>query len=118
VIGFAWLGIALAAELIGWGWDRENPAHRAHGRFLAIVTAASAVAVLATPHGFSLYLYPFQTVTSMAQERLIVEWFSLDFHQPYLRPFETMLFVLIIGFALRRPMLYELLLHKAALALS
>jgi hypothetical protein len=118
VIGFVWLGIALGAELVGWVWDRENPAHRAHVRFLAIITAASAVAVLATPHGFSLYLYPFQTVTSMAQERLIVEWFSPDFHQPYLRPFEAMVFVLIVGFALRRPKLYDLLLSMAALALA
>ncbi|HEY3194596.1 MAG TPA: hypothetical protein VGK42_05105, partial [Candidatus Dormibacteraeota bacterium] len=81
VIGFAWLGIALLAELVAWAWNPANLAHRAHVRSLAIITAASAVAVLATPHGFNLYLYPFQTVTSMAQERLIVEWFSPDFHQ-------------------------------------
>src|SRR5437879_11983296 len=110
--------MALVAELVGWGWDRENPAHRAHVRFLAIITAASAVAVLATPHGFSLYLYPFQTVASMAQERLIVEWFSPDFHQPYLHPFEAMVLLLIVGFALRRPSLYDLLLSLVALALA
>jgi len=118
VIGFVWLGGALVAELIGWVWEPSNPAHRAHVRFLAIITAASAVAVLATPHGFSLYLYPFQTVASDAQQRLIVEWFSPDFHQPYLRPFELMVLLLIAGFALRRPSLYELLLSLAALALA
>ena len=118
VIGFAWLGVALVAELIGWVWEPANLAHRAHVRFLAIVTAASAVAVLATPHGFSLYLYPFQTVTSGAQERLIVEWFSPDFHQIFLRPFEAMVLLLIVGFALRRPSLYDLLLSMAALALA
>jgi hypothetical protein len=118
VIGFVWLGVALVAELIGWAWEPANLAHRAHVRLLAIVTAASAVAVLATPHGFSLYLYPFQTVTSGAQERLIVEWFSPDFHQIYLRPFEAMVLLLIVGFALRRPSLYDLLLSMAALALA
>jgi hypothetical protein len=118
VIGFVWLGVAVAAELIGWAWNPSNPAHRAHVRFLAIVTAASAVAVLATPHGFSLYLYPFQTVASAAQERLIVEWFSPDFHQPYLRPFELMVLLLIVGFALRRPTIYDLLLSLVALALA
>jgi hypothetical protein len=118
VIGFVWLGVALVAELIGWVWEPSNPAHRAHVRFLAIITAASAVAVLATPHGFSLYLYPFQTVASDAQQRLIVEWFSPDFHQPYLRPFELMVLLLIAGFALRRPSLYEVLLSLAALALA
>jgi len=118
VIGFVWLGVALVAELAGWAWEPSNPAHRAHVRLLAIVSAASAVAVLATPHGFNLYLYPFQTVASMAQERLIVEWFSPDFHQPYLHPFEAMVLLLIVGFALRRPSLYDLLLSLVALALA
>jgi len=118
VIGFVWLGVALVAELVGWVWEPSNPAHRAHVRLLAIVTAASAVAVLATPHGFNLYLYPFQTVGSMAQERLIVEWFSPDFHQPYLHPFEAMVLLLIVGFALKRPTLYDLLLSVVGVALA
>jgi hypothetical protein len=118
VIGFVWLGVSLAAELIGWVWEPSNPAHRAHVRFLAIITAASAVAVLATPHGFSLILYPIQTVASDAQQRLIVEWFSPDFHQFYLRPFELMVLLLIAGFALRPPSLYEVLLSLAGLALA
>ena len=118
VIGFVWLGVALVAELIGWAWNPSNPAHRVHVRFLAIISAACAVAVLATPHGFSLYLYPFQTVASAAQERLIVEWFSPDFHQPFLRPFEVMVFLLVAGFALRRPTVYDLLLSLVALGLS
>jgi len=75
-------------------------------------------AVAATPHGFSLYPYPFQTEGSVAQQRLIVEWFSPDFHQVYLRPFEAMVFLVIIGFALRRPPLYEFLLTLVALGLA
>ena len=118
VIGFVWLGVALIAELIGWAWDPANLAHRAHVRFLAIITAASAVAVLATPHGFSVYLYPFQTVGSMAQERLIIEWFSPDFHQSFLHAFELMVFAVIAGFALRRPSVYEFLLVAVSLALA
>jgi hypothetical protein len=118
VIGFAWLGVALGAELAGWALDRSNPAHKAHVRFLAIITAASLVAVLATPHGLSLYLYPFQTQGSVAQQKLIVEWFSPDFHQIYLRPFEAMIFILVAGFALRRPSLYDFLLTMAALGLA
>jgi hypothetical protein len=118
VIGFVWLGVALVAELIGWVWDRDNPAHRAHVRRLAIITLFSAVAVAATPHGLSLYPYPFQTQGSVAQQKLIVEWFSPDFHQIYLRPFEATVFLAIIGFALRRPPLYEFLLTLTALGLA
>jgi hypothetical protein len=116
VIAFVWLGIALASELAGWVLDRSNPAHKAHVRFLAIISAASVVAVAATPHGLSLYLYPFNTVGSTAQEKLIVEWFSPDFHQRYLLPFEAMIFIAFAGFALRRPSLYEFLLVLAATA--
>ena len=117
VIGFVWLALAIASELVMWAWDRANPAHWAHLKFLGIVTAASAVAVLATPHGLSVYLYPFNTVGSVAQEKLIVEWFSPDFHQRYLLPFEAMILITIGGFALRRPTLYEFLLFVASLAL-
>src|SRR5207245_8647149 len=73
VIGFVWLGVALVAELAGWAWEPSNPAHRAHVRLLAIVSAASAVAVPATPPGFTLHLYPFQTVPCMAAETLTVD---------------------------------------------
>ncbi len=118
VIGFVWLGIALVAELGALALDRSNPAHRAHVRFLAIITGASVVAVLATPHGLSLYLYPFNTVGSTAQEKLIVEWFSPDFHQRYLLPFEAMIFIVFGGFALRRPSLYEFLLALTATAFA
>jgi len=54
----------------------------------------------------------------VAQQKLIVEWFSPDFHQTYLRPFEAMVFIVIAGFALRRPRLYEFLLTMAALGLA
>jgi hypothetical protein len=118
VIGFVWLGVAIAAELVGWAWDRPNPAHRMHLRFLLIISAASVVAVAATPHFLSLYPYPFQTEGSIAQQKLIVEWFSPDFHQVYLRPFEGMVFLLITGFALRRPTVYEFVLTALALGLA
>ena len=118
VIGFVWLGVALVSELIGWMWNRDNPAHRAHVRRLAIIALFSVAAVAATPHGLSLYPYPFQTQGSVAQQKLIVEWFSPDFHQIYLRPFEAMVFLVIIGFGLRRPPLYEFLLTLVALGLA
>ena len=118
VIGFVWLGIALVTELFMWAWDQDNPAHRMHARRLGIILGASVVAVAATPHFLSLYPYPFQTEGSVAQQRLIVEWFSPDFHSFYVRPFEAMVFLLIGGFALRRPTLYEFLLTAAALFLA
>ncbi|HEY0829546.1 MAG TPA: hypothetical protein VGE99_00290 [Candidatus Dormibacteraeota bacterium] len=118
VIGFVWLGVAMGTELFMWAWEQENPAHRMHVRRLVVISAASVFAVAVTPHLLSLYPYPFQTQGSVAQQRLIVEWFSPDFHQVYLRPFEAMVFLLVGGFALRRPTLYEFLLTAIALFLA
>jgi hypothetical protein len=118
VVGFVWLGVALASEVISWVSNRDNPAHRMHVRRLAIIAVVSAVAVAATPHFLSLYPYPFQTQGSEAQQRLIVEWASPNFHDLFLRPFEAMVFLVIAGFALRRPTLYQFLLTAIALFLA
>jgi len=118
VIGFVWLGVAIASELLGWAWDQDNPAHKMHARRLAVIAVVSAVAVAATPHFLSLYPYPFQTQGSEAQQRLIVEWASPNFHNVELRPFEAMIFLVVIGFALRRPSLYDVLLTLAGLGLA
>ncbi len=118
VVGFGFLGVALVAELARWASDRERLEASAHVGRLALVAAASALAVLATPHGLSIYLYPFQTQGSAAQQQLIVEWFSPDFHRNDLKPFEAMVMLLFTGFALRRPSLYDLLLSLTALALA
>jgi hypothetical protein len=118
VIGFGWLGVALLAELLSWAWDQDNPAHRMHVRRLVIITLASGLAVAATPHFLTLYPYPFQTQGSEAQQRLIVEWASPNFHNVELRPFEAMIFLLVIGFALKRPSMYDLLLALLGLGLA
>src|SRR5207247_204064 len=88
-LGLAALCIAIASALLSWAWNLDNPAHKMHARRLAVIAAASAVAVVATPHLFSLYPYPFQTQGSEAQQRLIVEWASPNFHNVELRPFEA-----------------------------
>ncbi len=118
VIGFVWLGAALVAELWSWAWDQDNPVHRMHVRRLAVVGIASAVAVAATPHFLSLYPYPFETQGSEAQQRLIVEWASPNFHSLELRPFEGMIFLVVVGFALKRPTVYDLLLALLGIGLA
>jgi len=118
VIGFVWLGVALVAELLSWAWNQDNPVHRMHARRLVIIGLASALAVAATPHFLSLYPYPFETQGSEAQQRLIVEWASPNFHSIELRPFEAMIFLVVIGFALKRPSLFDLLLALLAIGLA
>jgi hypothetical protein len=121
VIAFPLLGIAIAAEGVEWLLARdetERIGHRRRVRTLLQVTVVSLVAVLATPHGFAVYTNPIETLTSPAQRRLIVEWFSPDFHQLVLAPFLGMILLLFGGFALRRPTAYQLLLSLACLGLA
>ncbi|HEX6349914.1 MAG TPA: hypothetical protein VF160_11060 [Candidatus Dormibacteraeota bacterium] len=118
VIAFAFLGVAMAAEALRFLVDRQDLAARAHLRRLVIITAASGLAVLATPHGPSLLLYPFQTQGSVAQQSLIVEWFSPNFHRTDLKALEAMIFLVFLGFILRRPSPYDLLLAVTVVALS
>jgi hypothetical protein len=121
VIAFPLLGIAIVAEGVEWVLEREETlrtAHRRRVRTLAQVFVICLVAVLATPHGFSVYANPIETLTSPAQRRLIVEWFSPDFHQLVLAPFLLMIVLLFGGFALRRPTVYHLLLSLAVLILA
>jgi hypothetical protein len=65
-----------------------------------------------------LYPNPFQTQGSEAQQRLIVEWASPNFHDIQVRPFEAMVFLVVIGFALRRPSIYDLLLALLGIGLA
>lgn len=118
VVAFAFLGIAIAAEIVGWVLERENPAHRARLKTLSRVTAVSLAAVLATPHGLSVYLNPLETLTSPAQRANIVEWFSPNFHESFLLPFLAMVLLVVVLFAVRRPSTFDLLLTLATLALS
>jgi hypothetical protein len=117
-VAFVFLGVAFVAEALKLVADRRDPMAWAHLRRLALIGVASLAAVLATPHGPSLLLYPLLTQGSAAQQNLIVEWFSPNFHRNDLKPFELMVMLLIAGFAIRRPSLHDLLLTIAVLALA
>jgi hypothetical protein len=117
-VGLGLLAIALTAELAAWlaGRDRE---HLMRARTLAAVAAASLAAVALNPNGLAIYAYPFQTLASPAQQGLITEWQSPDFHLAALRGFEAMVILLLAGLAVsRRTGLFDVLLVVAGLALA
>jgi hypothetical protein len=60
------------------------------------VIAACAVIVVVNPNGPGIYLYPFETQGSAAQQSLILEWHSPDFHDTAVRAFGLMLLSLAI----------------------
>jgi hypothetical protein len=89
-------------------------------RPLLAATALSALAVLLNPNLAGIYVYAVQTQFSSAQQQLIVEWFSPNFHMPEMRAFEAMLLVIIVLLALspRKPRLTDMLLLLLGLALA
>jgi hypothetical protein len=115
--GLLFLGIALAVE--GGRWLRDRSAeHRSRLRLLALAGGLSILAIGLNPNGPAIYTYPFETLTSAAQQSLIREWASPDFHLTVLRPFELMVVLLVAGLALGRPTAFDLLVALAGLALA
>jgi hypothetical protein len=122
-IGLVFLVITLVAEAL----RNRLPRPTAGGdsgplpiRPLLLATGVSALAVLANPNFAGIYLYAAQTQFSTAQQKLIVEWFSPNFHTPEIRAFEAMVLLLItlIAISPRRPRLTDLLLLLAGLTLA
>lgn len=74
VFGLGYLGLLALGE--AWR-SRRLPA--AHVALLGLATAA----VLVNPYGVALLTYPLQYRPGSIHYSLIMEWASLDFHQPY-----------------------------------
>ncbi len=92
IIGLIFLATILVAE---WGailGGRRTPEEAGRVWRLAAGSALGLGACLINPNGAAIIPYPFQTQFSSAQQALIVEWQSPDFHNPLLIP--LLLFVL------------------------
>jgi hypothetical protein len=117
-IAFLFLGVAMVSEAVAWVRDRARTAHLAQLRRLALVGVASALAVPLNPNGLAVLLYPLQTLGSGAQQGLIAEWQSPDFHMVSLRPFGLMLLLTVAALAIGRPRLFDSLLALSGIALA
>jgi hypothetical protein len=91
VVGF----VLLAAEMGGMFVDALT--QRRFDRLwqavrpLLITTLLCVLAALANPQGIRLLLFPFQTLSSGAQQNMIAEWASPDFHALDMLPFLALL---------------------------
>jgi hypothetical protein len=110
-IGFIFLGIYIFSDLIDLTSELldNNPQTREiwreHRRFLAtgaLVALLSLVAVSINPHGPSMLLYPFKTISIQALQNYIAEWQSPNFHGRETLPFLSMFFLTWISLALTR----------------
>lgn len=116
-IAFCFLGAALVAEIVHWRLSGDALA-RSRVVLLLLVAAACALALFLTPYGWRAVVYPFLTQGSPAQQSLIDEWQSPNFHHPNSWPLEGLLLLTLVGFGLRRPRLYDLLLTLGTLVLT
>jgi hypothetical protein len=118
LIAFVFLGLAVLSELVRAAMGSARRDHLRRARHLVIVGLLSAAAVACTPNGLALYLYPLRTETSSAQQRFISEWQTPNLHEVTFLPFLAMLLLLVAGFSLRRPRLFDALLAVTTLALA
>jgi hypothetical protein len=86
--------------------DAPPTAIWAHARPLLLVALLCLLAALVNPQGIHLLLFPFRTLGSTAQQAMIAEWASPDFHARELWPFLGLLLAAWAALALsRRPVL-------------
>jgi hypothetical protein len=117
LIGAIFLGIGLVA-LVVRGWLRFGAEAWPRARGLALILVATLLAALINPYAIGIYGYSLGTVLSPGIQGFITEWQSPNFHDFVNRPYELMILLVAVGFALRRPALHELLLVTFTLALS
>jgi hypothetical protein len=113
LIGLGFIAVVLAAEAVAILLHLENHAPARRVRQLALLLAASLVVCAINLNGPSIILYPFGTLGSAAQQTLILEWHSPDFHDWSVRLFGVMLLSLVALIVVNR----SIRLRDAALVL-
>ncbi|HKR61959.1 MAG TPA: hypothetical protein VJS64_19890 [Pyrinomonadaceae bacterium] len=86
-------------------------------RQLSLVLVGAALAGCLNPHGWRIYLFPFEIFFSPIQQREVTDWLSPNFQQPELLPLVLLILVTIAALALspRRPRCSELLFFLSTL---
>ena len=93
-IGAGFMAVVLVAEVAAGRLGLRGTASPAAVRTVGLVLLACLAVVLINPNGPQIYVYAFETQFSSAQQELIQEWHSPDFHETVVRAFELMLLVL------------------------
>ena len=121
-IGLVFLAITVAGEALYRLFRKHGDDGRPNSpiRPLLTVGVLAALVVMINPNTFQIYLYAAQTQFSPAQQKLIVEWFSPNFHMIEVRPFELMLILLpvLLATSLRKPRVTDMLLLLATLVMA
>lgn len=91
-LGAALLVLFMAMAALERKWDRIKP---------LILTLGGCLAVIPfNPHGFRMFTYPLETLSSPAMQSLIQEWLSPDFHQFRFLPLAVLMLATFAAVAL------------------
>jgi hypothetical protein len=97
VVGLAFAGLIAVAEAVGGRLGLPDPVPPRRIATLAGITVLSTLVSMVNPNGPGILIYAAETLASPAQQALILEWQSPDFHQLEVRGFAVML-VSLLGF--------------------
>jgi hypothetical protein len=116
-IGFIFLALYLSADLLDLlvemidNHKQTRELWLGHRSFVVtgiIVGLVSIAAVIVNPHGPSMLLYPFKTVSIEALQNYIAEWQTPNFHGRETWPFLGMFFLTWISLAFTKEKLYAI----------
>jgi hypothetical protein len=113
IIGLGFMTVVLVAEVAAHLLHLQGRAPIARVRGLALLLVGCLVVSAINLNGPSIILYPFATQGSTAQQSLILEWHSPDFHDWSVRFFGLMLLSLVALIVVNR----SIRLRDAALVL-
>jgi hypothetical protein len=100
ILGLILLVAIVGVEALCTVLGRRSPEERLRIGQLALASGCSAAACLINPNGVAIVAYPFQTQFNSAQQALIQEWHSPDFHVGVLVP--LLFFIISLGLLLVR----------------
>jgi hypothetical protein len=86
ILGLIYLLAIVLVEGVLLATGRVAPRQRRQVVQLALASGCSVAACLLNPNGAAIVAYPFETQFNSAQQALIVEWHSPDFHVQVLLP--------------------------------
>ena len=114
LIGLGFIAVIVVAEAVAHLLHLEGRAPARRVRSLALLLVGSLLVCAINLNGPSIILYPFGTLGSAAQQSLILEWHSPDFHDWSVRIFGVMLLSLVALIVANR----RIRLRDAALVLA
>ncbi len=103
-LGLAFIGLYMVSLALDGQWKLLPR--------LALVLAACTAVVPLNPHGFRMFSYPYETLTSSAMAAFINEWASPNFHEDMFLPMAGLLCATIFALAMspRRAKMGEIFL--------